>query len=439
MRSRVVSETTSGIRNTENVSDIDIRLDRAQEQWKNLFSRPLSAAVSGGTNRPESQPRSLTHRNQRENQPWGDPLVEKAGHHTRVYIQNVNGLSFDRRGGQLNNVCEVIQEVQADLFCGQEHNLDVTQLSIRSTLYDTVQQHWDRAKFIAGTTPIPFATPYKPGGTFMLTIGNLSGRIVHQVQDRWGRWVIQEFSGRSGRRVAIVSAYQPVDKRGQEGGMTVASQHRSLLLHSQDTVSNPRSAFRRDLLEALRKYKNAGAEILLVGDFNEPFGSDPDGLSFIAGELSLVNLAATRHPSMIVPATYSRGTKCLDYALGSARMRDALIALGYDPFNVRLSSDHRGFFLDFDTDKLFGNPTSDLASLKRRMLKANNTAQVTTYINKMYELLTAHNAFDRGTRLTYPGNRHSSIRRTRMVYRIIECSASSTTTPEVFINASKWT
>ena len=104
----------------------------------------------------------------------------------------------------------------------------------------------------------------------MFTIGNVSGWIVHQVQDRWGRWVIQEFAGRSGRRVVIVSAYQPVDKRGHEGGMTVASQHRSLLLHSQDTASNPRSAFRRDLLEALRMYKNAGSEILLVGDFNEP-------------------------------------------------------------------------------------------------------------------------------------------------------------------------
>jgi hypothetical protein len=88
-----------------------------------------------------------------------------------------------------------------------------------------------------------------------------------------------------------------------------------------------------------------------------------------------------------------------------------MIAMGYDPFNVRLSSDHRGFFLDFDTDKLFGNPTSDLASVKRRMLKANNTAQVTTYINKMYELLLAHDAFDRGTRLTYPGNCHQFAER----------------------------
>lgn len=35
--------------------------------------------------------------------------------------------------------------------------------------------------------------------------------------------------------------------------------------------------------------KRAGSDILLVGDFNEPFGSDPDGLSF-TGELQLVNV-----------------------------------------------------------------------------------------------------------------------------------------------------
>ncbi|KAI2501756.1 hypothetical protein MHU86_12676 [Fragilaria crotonensis] len=84
-----------------------------------------------------------------------------------------------------------------------------------------------------------------------------------------------------------------------------------------------------------------------------------------------------------------------------------MIAMGYDPFNARLSSDHR----DFNTDKLFGSPTADLASGKRRMLKANNAAQVTTYINKMYEFLLAHNAFDRGMRLTYPGNRHQFAER----------------------------
>jgi hypothetical protein len=45
------------------------------------------------------------------------------------------------------------------------------------------------------------------------------------------------------------------------------------------------------------------------------------------------------------------------------------------------------------------------------MLKANNVHQVTAYIDRMYELLLAHNAFERGTRLTYQGNRHQFAER----------------------------
>ncbi|KAI2510607.1 hypothetical protein MHU86_3718 [Fragilaria crotonensis] len=385
-------------------------LAQAQAQWKNLFSSSSTHSNETQYIIPDREPSLLTRKNQQENVPWGDILAEKPVNTTRVYVQNVNGLSFDSRGGQLNDVCKVIQETQVDIFCGQEHNLDVTQMNVRSVLYDTIRQYWERTKFIAGTTPIPFSTSYKPGGTFLLTTGCLAGRIVNQAQDRWGRWVIQEFSGRSGIKVVIVSAYQPVDKRGHEGTLTVASQHRSLLLQSQDPVPNPRSAFRRDLLLALRSYQRAGSDILLVGDFNEAFGTDADGLSFIAGELQLINLSSSRHSSH-VPATYSRGSKCLDYALGSPRLGAALIAMGYEAFNARLSSDHRGFFIDFDTDKLFGSPTPNLASPNRRMLKANNIHQVTAYIDTMYEFLLAHNAFQRGRRLTYPGNRHQFAER----------------------------
>ena len=382
-------------------------LEAAQIQWRNLFSRPTSPGEAPQllSHVRYHKPGLLTRSNQRENHRWGDILGQKSSHYTRVNVQNVNGISIDGRGGQLNDICAVAQETLADIFCGQEHNLDVTQMHVRSLLYDTVQQYWDRTRFIAGTTPIPFATPYKPGGTFLLTSGRTSGRVVHQTQDRWGRWVTQEFSGRAGTKVVIVSAYQPVEKRGQEGNLTVAGQHRSLLLQSQGPVTNPRSAFRRDLLLALQGHLRAGSDILLVGDFNESFGSDADGMSFIAGELQLVNLGPLRHSSH-APATYSRGTKCLDYALGSPRLQAALVAMGYEEFNARLSSDHRGYFLDFDTDTLFGSPTPDLATPHRRMLKANNVRQVTAYIDRMYELLSAHNAFQRGHKLTHPGNRH---------------------------------
>jgi hypothetical protein len=190
-----------------------------------------------------------------------------------------------------------------------------------------------------------FHSHYKPGGTFLVTVGNISGRILHQKSDKWGRWVSQEFSGKDGARVVVISAYQPVAKHGQEGNLTVAAQQKSLLLQTQDTTDNPRTAFRRDLFYLLDTYQQAGVEILLMGDFNEQFGMDPEGLGRMATDLSLGNSMACRHAS-IPPASYARSTKCLDYALASHRVSQALTRAGYEAFNERLPSDHRGHYFD---------------------------------------------------------------------------------------------
>lgn len=48
-----------------------------------------------------------------------------------------HGLSLDRRGGQFDTPCEVQKEVQADILCGQEHNLDSDKTHVRSILYYT--------------------------------------------------------------------------------------------------------------------------------------------------------------------------------------------------------------------------------------------------------------------------------------------------------------
>ncbi|KAI2490533.1 hypothetical protein MHU86_24043 [Fragilaria crotonensis] len=311
----------------------------------------------------------LTRANQKTNEPWGDELTKKPANITRVYAQNINGLSIDRRGGQFEDVCRVHNEVQADIFMGQEHNLDTTQMQVRSALFRAAQQLCQRARVTFGTTPIQFNTAYKPGGTFIMSTGSISGRMTKQTQDPLGRWVIQKFIGKQGRLLAVVSAYQTVEKRGTQGALTVASQQRSLLIQMKDEVTNPRTAFCRDLLQTLRAYQqDTGADLLIVGDFNEVFGSD--------SEVSI-----------------------------------ALRKAGYEAFDARLPSDHRGYYLDFQTDLLFGNQTQELANPQQRLLHASNIQQVTTYLNEKYELLMAHNAFVRGARLTYQGNRHKFAER----------------------------
>ena len=166
--------------------------------------------------------------------------MEKQNDHLRIYAMNVNGLSLDRRAGQFDTACEVQKEVQADILCGQEHNLDSDKTHVRSILYDTCRQHWRRSKIIFGTTPLSFHSPYKPGGTFMVSAGDVSGRIVHQEKDKWGRWVSQVYQGRGSIKIAIYLAYQVVEKEVKLGCITTASQQQSLLIQAQDPITNPK-------------------------------------------------------------------------------------------------------------------------------------------------------------------------------------------------------
>jgi hypothetical protein len=214
-------------------------LQQAQTSWRSMLSWTSTPPnVIPNQRKPTQKVSTLTRSNQRTNDPWGDVMAEKPSHCTRIHIQNVNGFTLDSRGGQFDDFCAIHKEIQADISCGQEHKLDSTQMQVRSVLYETAQRHWDRSKMTFGTSPIPFSSHYKPGRTFILTTGSATGRVRKQHRDKWGRWVAQELSGRKSGTVMVISAYQPVEKRGNEGTNSVASQQRSLLLQSGDPTNN---------------------------------------------------------------------------------------------------------------------------------------------------------------------------------------------------------
>ena len=107
-------------------------LQRAQEKWKTLLRRDRSSIQL--IPQPQRRPIVMTVANTRVNHPWGDELIEKTTSIVRVYASNVNGIRLDDRGGQFDTLCKVHKEVQADIVCGQEHNLDTTQVAIRTIL-----------------------------------------------------------------------------------------------------------------------------------------------------------------------------------------------------------------------------------------------------------------------------------------------------------------
>ena len=74
---------------------------------------------------------AITQDNLTKNTPWGDEIQDKETDIIRIYAQNLNGMKIQLDGGHYKEICEMVKEVKADVFCFQEHNLDTTQYQIR--------------------------------------------------------------------------------------------------------------------------------------------------------------------------------------------------------------------------------------------------------------------------------------------------------------------
>jgi exonuclease III len=340
-------------------------------------------------------------------------LTEKSHNLTRIYSQNVNGIQLEDDGGQFKEICTIHQEVQADITCIQEHNLDTTQYKVTKIIRETAQKHCQRARTNIASSPVHFSGTWKPGGTAIMSTGSITGRITATGTDNWGRWSYQTFQGHNRLLVVtFITVYQVVEKFAPDKGQfTAAAQQRSLLLRQGDVITDPRQAFQRDLHRFLTQLQQHKHEILLLGDFNERLGDKPHETAHIAATFDLTDIFRIQHPHLLDPATYIRGHKRLDFALGSARVAQAVHSCGYEAFNYRFHTDHRAYFIDFDTEALFGSATQQLVHHTTRILHSNNVKQVTQYIREKHQLLSNHNAFARADKLSNPGVRHQYAER----------------------------
>ena len=374
-------------------------------EWQRIFQQRMNRQEQRTAAHPSAS--YLTYENLRQNTPWGHLLKQKDPAHIRLYSVNINGIALDKEGGKFGEFCQVMDETQSDIGCVQEHNLDTMQYQVRQQLSSTTQKRWQWQWLSTGSTPLTFASQYKPGGTLILSANSITSRVIDSGSDKWGRWTYQSFQGKNQIIVTVISAYQVVDSAsGLQGQITASAQQQVLLIETNDSLTQPRYAFRRDLRRSLQEFQDKGHDIILVGDFNEKLGDDVEGMSNIALECNLVDIMANSHPALPEPATYARGRTRLDYILTSARVATTVRHCGYEAFHHRVHTDHRAYYVDFDSNSLFGTQLQELARHAGRGLHANNVRQVTAYIKRKHALLITQNAFARAERLTATGNRH---------------------------------
>ncbi len=134
------------------------RLKRASNAWSRIFTnakpplakprlrqnpntiipQPTTTTPNIAIDAPQTlnqQPLKIIYNDLCQNQSWGDLLTDKNQDYViRIYAQNVNGIRINQDGGQYKEICKILTEVKADIFCFQEHNLDTTQFEVKNVL-----------------------------------------------------------------------------------------------------------------------------------------------------------------------------------------------------------------------------------------------------------------------------------------------------------------
>jgi hypothetical protein len=208
-----------------------------------------------------------------------------------------------------------------------------------------------------------------------------------------GRWYFAQLYGKHGKFLFVITAYQVYNGNiSNVGASTDFHQQWHILWLADKLRPNPRKQFITDLTVEIKKWQQAGADIILGGDFNERLGETQDGLAHLVTQCGLADVHTSNHGTDGKPNTYSRGSKQLDYIFVSPLILDYVDICGINPFHLVLHTDHRGLFLDLDLKGLLGGEMASILPPKLRGV-SSRTAEPGNYILAVHKHLIANRVF----------------------------------------------
>ena len=198
---------------------------------------------------------------------------------TRLYFVNVNGLRYGPQGGDFADICSTMASSHIDLLGLVETKLDTRLSYVVDTCSRAARAVFPFSRVVLSSSAISYNKPFKPGGTALISVGSITGRITHTHHDHMGRWSSTSFTGANSCKLTVISAYQ-VCKAPSRNDHTHFSPNAKLLASAaqQQAMINmldpsssmhPRAKFRVDLLAFIQKLQKDEHDIVLVGDFTK--------------------------------------------------------------------------------------------------------------------------------------------------------------------------
>ena len=333
------------------------------------------------SHRTALHPRSQQSLEQRTDDQWvGDSINNvKKENQTRILFHNVNGFK-NSNSGIFQDLLYNQQSFEIDIQCISEHQRDTTKSQVTQNLQEETQKAYPGQTILQiDSSQSTSAQSYKPGGTAILAMGDIVGRLEPKGRggDAMGRWSYITLRRRNNNHLTVISAYQVCKTPTNIIGNTAWHQQRLALNTSGRTQDHPRKAFADDLVKFIAQLIGKKHDIIVGGDFNETLEDINSGLLRIATTTQLVdpwNNKFAHHPPF---NTQIMGSKRIDSVLISPGILCCITKIGYAPFGFFTTSDHRALVLECDTKMLFGDVTDRLIPPQFRGVRAQDRQAVT--------------------------------------------------------------
>eukprot|EP00978_Attheya_sp_CCMP212_P008857 scaffold20822_cov52-Attheya_sp.AAC.3 len=285
-----------------------------------------------------------------------------------------------------------MQKRQVDIFGFAETNVNWTP-KLSNQAYQHGRGRFEHFKPVSSSSDDPTTGFRQPGRTFMATTGKFVGRVSEADTDKYGlgRWCYTCLLGRNDGKLYVVTAYRVSQESNSTGDSTAHKQQVRLLRKRKIENPKPKKQWGEDLVPIIKEWVAQESKVLLMVDANAPL-SEVHFSKFMT-DTGLFDVLGALH-GMDSPCTYNRGSKTIDYILGTEDIIRAVRRGVMLKFKDGIDSDHQGLWIDICILQAFRGDIHEIHRTQARKVNTKQHKRCQKYRTKYSELAKANNILE---------------------------------------------
>ena len=254
-------------------------------------------------------------------------------------------MDLDKSDHALLQLCQTLKSKEVDIICLIETNVHWSPFLI-DRFKQILQSTWNKSKisFYTLESKVQWNSTYKPRGTAIIALKSISSAILNKGQDSsgMGRWTFMSILGKHNKITTIFNMYRSCNTNLHNAGESTVVRQQWLIMQKIYRQEHPHDEAITYIIKDINKKREAGNEIILTMDGNEPLVNDKGGISRIYRECNLYNPLDHRHGDIGNTKLYIRGSNEIDLILCTYNLLKMMIACGITAFYEVTTTDHYG-------------------------------------------------------------------------------------------------